>query len=366
MDDQALIIEPRLTTDSRIRYAIARDGARLAYWTVGQGAPLVYLAGGPWGHVEARYSPECRRWYERLARTRMVVRSDMRGTGWSQRDVLDYSLDVLVADVEAVVDRLGLDRFWLLGAVDAGSVAIRYASRHPERVAGLLLWCSWARAADFRSPQMEAWLDAWFRLMDVDWDAATEACAHRALGWSAGEHGRQAARRLRETITPRAARAALAALGGVDVADLLPGLRTPTLILHRRGIPWLPVSIAQDLAARLPDARLTAMEGESTAPFLGDTEAVASAIDDFLAETEAVREAPGTGGGTTPGASARLTARETEVLRLLAGGRTNREIADELVLSVRTVERHIGNVYGKIAARGRADATAFALTRGLV
>ena len=108
------------------------------------------------------------------------------------------------------------------------------------------------------------------------------------------------------------------------------------------------------------------LEGESTAQYLGDTEAVASAIDAFLAETEAVREAPGPGGGSTPGASARLTARETEVLRLLASGRTNREIADELVLSVRTVERHIGNVYGKIAARGRVDATAFALTRGLI
>jgi DNA-binding NarL/FixJ family response regulator len=54
------------------------------------------------------------------------------------------------------------------------------------------------------------------------------------------------------------------------------------------------------------------------------------------------------------------------VLRLLAGGRTNKEIAEELALSVRTVERHIGNLYGKIAARGRADATAYALTRGLI
>ncbi len=61
-----------------------------------------------------------------------------------------------------------------------------------------------------------------------------------------------------------------------------------------------------------------------------------------------------------------LTAREVEVLRLIASGRTNSEIAEELVLSVRTVERHIGNIYGKISACGRADATAYTLTRGLI
>ncbi len=55
-----------------------------------------------------------------------------------------------------------------------------------------------------------------------------------------------------------------------------------------------------------------------------------------------------------------------QVLRLVAGGRTNKEIAVELVLSVRTVERHIGNIYGKIGARGKADAASYALTRGLV
>lgn len=60
-----------------------------------------------------------------------------------------------------------------------------------------------------------------------------------------------------------------------------------------------------------------------------------------------------------------LTEREVEVLPLIAAGRSNREIADELVLSVRTVERHITNLYGKIDARGKADATAYALGHGL-
>jgi DNA-binding NarL/FixJ family response regulator len=119
---------------------------------------------------------------------------------------------------------------------------------------------------------------------------------------------------------------------------------------------------------------LRVLEGESTAPYLGDTEAAASAIDEFLDEAE--RVAPweaGVAAGTEreesrPGYinAGGLTAREVEVLRLLAGGKTNGEIAEELFVSVRTIERHVANIYAKVGARGRANATAYALTHGLI
>ena len=141
----------------RIQYARAADGVSIAFWTLGRGTPLVYLAGGPWSHVELWDIPECRRWYERLAEQRMLVRFDVRGTGLSERDVSDYSLEALLLDLEAVVDRLGLARFALFGAADAGPVAIAYAARHPERVARLVLWCAWARGADVQSPRIRAW-----------------------------------------------------------------------------------------------------------------------------------------------------------------------------------------------------------------
>ena len=357
--------------EPRIQYAPTADGVSIAFWTLGEGVPLVYMAGGPWGHVELWDIPECRRWYERLAQKRMLVRYDVRGTGWSERDVADHSLDALVTDVEAVVDRLGLDRFDVFGAFDAGPVAIAYAARHPERVSHLILWCSWARTSDMRSPRIRAWLG----LLDQDWELMTDTCAQQALGWSAGEVGRHAAERLRESVSPEAARAALEAMGRFDVTELLPRLKVPTLVLHRDGIPWLPVDIARALASRIPDARLTVMEGEATAPYLGDTDATASVVDAFLgdggegrtarlgawalgAEQEEPRQPRAYPNG--------LTAREAEVLRRLAGGKTNNEIAKELHVSARTVERHIANIYAKIGARGRANATAYALTHNLI
>ncbi len=358
--------------EPRIRYAPAADGVSIAFWTLGEGMPLVYMAGGPWGHVELWDIPECRRWYERLARKRMLVRYDVRGTGWSERDVSDHSLDALVLDVEAVVNRLGLDRFDMFGALDAGPVAIAYATRHPERVSRLVLWCSWARSADISSPRIRAWLG----LMDQDWELMTDTCAHLALGWPAGEVGRHAAQRLRESVTPEAARAALVAMGEFDVTAFLPRLKAPTLVLHRSDIPWLPVGIARGLASRIPDARLTILGGESTAPYLGDTQVAARAIDEFLGEVGAEGRTARRGLGE-PGAEQEsprlwrarpdgLTAREVEVLRSLAGGKTNNEIAEELFVSIRTVERHVANIYAKIGARGRANATSYALAHNLI
>lgn len=366
---------------SPIQYIRTADGVSIAYWTLGDGQPLVYLAGGPWNHIELWDLPECRRWYERLARQRMLVRYDIRGTGLSERDVADYSLDALVLDVEAVVDRLGLDRFGLLGAADGGQVAAAYAARHPDRVSRLILWCSWARTSDIRSPRIQAWLG----LIDQDWDLMTETCAHLALGWSAGEIGRYAAEQLRQSVTREGAQAALDAHGRFDVTPILPQVQAPTLVVHRRDISWLPLDMARDLASRLLEARLTVLEGESTAPYLGDMEAAAKAIDEFL---EGGLD-PGKADLVETGATAAnleadvgdefksrrsralgypngLTQREVEVLRLIASGRTNNEIANELYLSVRTIERHITNIYGKINARGRAGATAYALTRGII
>ncbi|MGH2585220.1 MAG: alpha/beta fold hydrolase [Dehalococcoidia bacterium] len=343
--------------EPRVQYVRTADGVSIAFWTLGEGPPLVYLAGGPWSHVDLWQVPECRRWYERLARNRTLVRFDMRGTGLSDRSVADFSLDALVQDVEAVVDRLGLERFTLFGAADAGPVAIAYAVRHPERVSHLILWCTMARWADSAHRHRD-----WQTLVErggPEWELMADWCALSALGWSAGEIGRSSAEHLRMSVTPETMQAATAAMMRFDVTDLLSKVGAPALVLHRRDIAWLPIEMATDLASRLPDACLTILDGDSTAPYLGDTEAIAGAIDEFLrdstAQTAPLRLPPDG-----------LTVRETEVLRLIAGGRTNDEIASALVLSVRTVEQHIRNIYRKIHARGRADATAYTLTRGLL
>src|SRR2546425_9967615 len=99
--------------DPPVRRTITSAGVRIAYWTLGNGPPLVYLAGGPWSHIELWQVPECQRWYARLAQSRMLVRYDIRGTGQSARRVADFSLDALVRDVEEGGEVLKLGRFAL-------------------------------------------------------------------------------------------------------------------------------------------------------------------------------------------------------------------------------------------------------------
>jgi hypothetical protein len=131
MNQSLTEVEAHVAAEPRVRYVTTHDGVRIAFWAFGHGMPLVYLTGGPWSHVELWDVPECRQWYERRTRNRMLVRYDVRGTGLSQRAVSDHSLDALLHDLTAVVDGLGLDRFALLGAADAGPVAVAYATVDP-------------------------------------------------------------------------------------------------------------------------------------------------------------------------------------------------------------------------------------------
>jgi class 3 adenylate cyclase len=265
-----------------IQYAQTKDGVNIAFWTLGEGTPFVLMPASPL-NPSLLVREEARQWYERLAEKRMIVRYDNRGFGNSQRDVSDFSLDALVLDLEAVIDRLELEKTILFGYYNSGPVAVAYAAHNPDRVSHLLLWCTTARGADFyRLARSKALLE----LADKDWEFYTETVAHAALGWSAGERARQFAAQLRETLSPDGIRAVTDAVIQMDVADLLPQVKAPTLVLHRRELQVPEIDGVRGLAARIPDARLVLLEGDSIAPYFGDMEAVVRAIDEFLTESD--------------------------------------------------------------------------------
>ena len=266
--------------EPRIQYAKTSDGVSIACWALGEGAPFVHM---PWfrsSHIQLEWEiPEYRRWYEELCRNKRLIRYDGRGIGMSDRNVSDFSLDALVADVAAVVDRLELEQFALFGLLHTGPVAIAYAARYPERVSHLILWCTYARSSDYASSSQ---VRATRGLMEDDWNTYTETLAHVRLGWSEGESARQFAALVRESITPGALQEIIAAYKELDVSSLLPQVKAPALVLHRQDVSWLSLDVARELATRIPNAELSVLQGSSGAPFLGDSEAVLSAIDGFL------------------------------------------------------------------------------------
>ena len=275
--------------EPRIQFATTADGVSIACWTMGEGPPLVLMLTLPFTHVQLEWQlPELRAWYERFARVTKLVRYDGRGSGLSDREVTDYSLDAHVLDLEAVVDKLGLEQFDLFAIYHSGPVAIAYAARHPERLSHLVLWCSWAQGSDVAGSPLVQTMRAF---IDQSWEAYTETAAGSFLGWSQAESAHRFAAFLRECVAPQAGQAALEATTRFDVTDLLPQVRTPTLVLHRRHLRFPGVDVARGLASRIPDARLVVLEGDSMAPYLGDTEPVLRAVAGFLGQGEEPIEA---------------------------------------------------------------------------
>ena len=287
--------------EPRIQYAKTTDGVSIAYWTLGEGSPLVQMPAGPLAHIQMEWEvPEFSAWYKRLAENRMLIQYDGRGMGMSQHNVNDYSLDALTLDVQAVVDHLGLQRFALWGSVASGPVALAYAARYPSRVSHLVLWLSWARAHDiYGSPQARTVLE----LADKDWQLFTETFAHVALGWSAGDPARRYAALMRESVSQEEFQAAIAAGVEFDATAFLPQVKAPTLVLHRRQFPILGVDVARTLASSIADARLAVLEGASGGYALEDPQAVLDAMNEFLGE------------GEEPGAAARVEPPEPGAFR---------------------------------------------------
>jgi class 3 adenylate cyclase len=251
-------------------------------------------------HLQAEWQvPEIRHWYERLAAKRMLVRYDGRGTGLSELDVRDWSVDARLLDLEAIVDRLRLERFALFAYLHSGPLAITYAARHPERVSHLVLWCAYARGTDFsQSPQVQGTR----AILDKDWHTFTETAAHAlAMGWEGGELAHRLAVLYRESLTQDAMQAFVPAGNAIDLTDVLSQVKVPTLVLHRRQLQALSVDVARGLAARIPDARLALLEGTAILPFAGDMEAALEAIEEFLESrpADSAPEAPSAGGFAT-------------------------------------------------------------------
>ncbi len=269
--------------EPRIQYAKTSDGVSIAYWAIGDGEPLVYMPNVIWSHAQLEWQfLEIRQWYELLAADRKLVRFDARGTGLSQRVVDDYSLEALELDVDAVAERLDLDRFALFASINAAPVAIAYAAHNPKRVSRLILWC-YAPNADMAGSRYLS-LQALQQVMDRDWETYTETRAGMEFGWSAGEVAHRYAAFLRECITPEMASRAYDVVGAFDVMPLLPKITSPTLVLHRQDLYFWGVEASRALAARIPGASLMLLEGVSAAPFLGDVEKVLRAVEGFLSD----------------------------------------------------------------------------------
>jgi pimeloyl-ACP methyl ester carboxylesterase/DNA-binding winged helix-turn-helix (wHTH) protein len=251
-----------------IKFCTSSDGASIAYARAGSGPPLVKT--GNWmNHLEYDWdSPVWSHLLRFLADGRELIRYDARGNGLSDWDVEDISFEAFVRDLEAVVDAAGLERFSLFGASQGCAFSIAYAVKHPHRVDKLVLYGGFARGRRMRGSAIdEAQAEAMLTLMRTGW--GQENPAFRQVFTSLFVPGGTPEQMdwfnelQRKTTSPENAVRIRLISDYMNVVELLPRVTTPTLVLHCRDDAIQPFGEGRFLAANIPGARFTGLEGRN-------------------------------------------------------------------------------------------------------
>lgn len=244
----------------RVRFVTSADGARIAYATAGEGPPLVKAAN--WmTHLGTDWSsPVWRHWLHGLARDRTLVYYDERGSGLSDRDV-PLSLEAFVADLEALVDEVGLERFDLFGMSQGAATSIAYASRHPERVRRLVLYGSCIQPEDPEEARLMVELirAGWGR----DNPAFRQVFTSLFMPGASLEQMAWFNELQRVSATPDEAAALASAIFAVDARPYLARLTVPTLVLHTRRDAVVPFEAARRMCDEVAGARLVPLDSRN-------------------------------------------------------------------------------------------------------
>jgi pimeloyl-ACP methyl ester carboxylesterase/DNA-binding SARP family transcriptional activator len=274
-----------LASSPTTRFARNGDTA-IAYQVVGEGPTDVVFAHGWFSHAEIGWEePRYAAWLRRLARNRRLILFDRRGMGMSDPAPATVTLTERADDIRAVLDAAGSRRAVAFGSCGAGPMTIALARRAPERVAGLVLFGTFARllaAADYPS----GWTGEFF----------ADYCAGLEQGWLTGRGVTRSVpsagpdealmewlgRLMRLSVSPAAARAVMEFGTSIDVRDQLPGLEVPTLVLHRTHDQWVSPENGRFLAERIPGARFIELPGADHWPWFGDAESVLEPVERFL------------------------------------------------------------------------------------
>jgi pimeloyl-ACP methyl ester carboxylesterase len=337
------------------RFCSAPDGVRLAYAVDGAGSPLV-KAGNWMTHLDyERRSPVWRHWVSELSRGRTLIRYDVRGCGLSDREFDGVpTLDVYVDDLTSVVDAAGLDRFALFGLSGGGPTAIEFTARNPERVSHLVLYGAYARGRHLRGEREAEQGRVLSELMRVGWGGAVPAFRQVFSSIfipSAGEEQKRWYDDMQQASSSgEIAARLLQSFADTDVSESARRITQPALVAHARHDHAVPYEEGRRLASLFADGRLVTLETDNH--ILQDGE---PAWDVFLSELRAFL-----GDDERPADLAELSERELDVLALVADGLDNDEIGAQLFISVRTVERHLSNVYVKLGLSGKAARAAAA------
>lgn len=268
-DSSSNLASQQMNKEQIIRYTTSSDSTRIAYSTIGEGPPFVmsavYLS-----HLEYDWEvPLWRHWLDEFSQDHTLVRYNYRGTGLSDWNVEDLSWGGWVRDLEAVVEALKINNFPLMASSQSGTVAIKYAHDHPDKVSHLILYAAYARG----------WLERDLTAEEIEEEAVLMSLIK--VGW--GREDSTYRQVFAANILPEANQQQLAWLDTLmrksssmenmmvlekemhlsNVEDLLPEIKVPTLILHPRQDTGVPYSESLLMASKIPNATFVTLESKN-------------------------------------------------------------------------------------------------------
>ena len=359
--------------NQEIRFCAAPDNTRLAYARVGQGPALVKV--GNWmSHLEYDWnSPVWQPWLENWSRFHTFYRYDPRGCGLSDWNVSDFSFDALVSDLEAVVDAAGLEQFDLFAMSQGGCVSIAYTAKHPERVRKLILYGGYLQGSLSGNPTPEALEEAevHLKLLKLSWGNENPAYRQVFTTFLIPEGTPEQFAWFNNlqfvSTSPANAMEVQRSFKFVEVRELAKTIQVPTMVIQAKHDAAVPFEDGRQTAAHIPDASFVVLDSKNhilmqNEPawfyfwkeyyrFLGIDSKLLTGKTEASAEDKIWSE---------------LSTREWDVLRLLAQGQNNLDIAQRLTLSEKTVRNYVSNIYEKLQINSRGEAIVLARESGLL
>ncbi len=267
----------------------ARSGdVNIAYQVVGGGPiDLVFVMG--WvSHLEYFWAePSFARFLNRLAAFSRLILIDKRGTGLSDRVSELPTLEQRMDDLRCVMDQVGSKEAALLGVSEGGPMCALFAATYPEKTRALVMIGTYAkrlRDADYPWGPTREQREAFYEQMRENWggpigleERAPSVASDPAFRawWSSY---------LRMGASPGAALALTKMNAEIDIRGILPSIRVPTLVIHRKHDRCLNVEEGRYVASRIPRARFVELPGEDHLPFVGDQDLMLNEIERFIIE----------------------------------------------------------------------------------
>lgn len=290
-------VKADVQTESMPRTRYARSGSvNIAYQVIGDGPiDLVFVMG--WvSHLEMFWAePSFARFLRRLASFSRLILFDKRGTGLSDNVPLSQlpTLEERMDDVRAVMHAAGSTRAVVMGVSEGGTMSSLFAATYPEHTAGVVIIGGYARrlrAHDYPWGPTAEQRDAFIEMIEKEWGGPVGVDERAPSRAGDPEFRKWWSTYLRMGASPGAAAALTRMNAQIDIRNVLPTIRVPTLVIHRTGDRCLRVEEGRYMASAIPGARFVELPGEDHLPFVGDQDAILEAVQKFVASLDTVTD----------------------------------------------------------------------------